>query len=200
MKPIFHTVGFSPEQSKALSILRRKLPLDRNCVIPQLPPAHEMCQTGKILVVEGHILTSNIPRGENWLWNQSRARQQACDRNGTMKIQFCKLNTRKTKVAPPTQVTPSLKIWIFHLHYQNSEKYSAIWCEKGFKESSYTQDSQYFFDYPSSSSNIVGSDSCEELSIHQFQFLRPFVSDSVAISLGWAEPDQLETEFKPHSL
>lgn len=200
MKPFFNTTGFSPEQCKALSVLRRRLPLDRNTVVQQLPSAIEMCQTGKILVTEGHISTSNIPRGENWLWNQSRARQHAVDRNATVKILFCKLNTRRTKFAPPTENVPSLKIWIFHLDYQNSEeKYSAIWCERGFKDT-YVPQENHYFDYPiepAPSANIVGSDSCEELSIHELQFLRPFVSESVAISLGWAPG---APNFRHHSL
>src|SRR5690606_20217719 len=68
----------------------------------------------------------NLPREDEWAWNQSSAKATA--RLDSVTTTFYKLNVRKRRSC---LIPPSYKIWIFDLE---GNKYF-LWCEKGISSS-----------------------------------------------------------------
>lgn len=155
----FRASGLTNEQRNALRVLESVFPLEEEN-ITDVPPLAQLCTRGSIHYIEGHLSTMNLPRGDDWLWNQSRPKHETQDTEMNIKVSFFKLNTRKSRSTRNIQNPPPIKIWIFLL--DTGEKLcSVIWCERGYDNSR------------------------EELSLEQLQFLSPFVTEEVAISLGW---------------
>lgn len=169
MPVTFKSAGFSPEQCKALSVVESILPVNQKKVQNVIPTLDEICTTGSLFIIEGKISTAKIPRGNKWLWNQSRARKETKDITGTMKLLFFKLNTRKSRAAPHAPYPPPLKVWVFIVNCSKDKTYSVLWCERGFKEQISTIKPQ------------------KEILLEDLLFLRPYVSESAACTFGWSE-------------
>merc|ERR1711907_497504 len=87
----------------------------------------EQIITGKTFFTINTFKTSMLPKGQGWVWNQSRSRN-TIQRFGHQ-IDFYKVNARKAKYSPYS-VAPSYKVWIFHIK-SDSEGFSFLWCERG---------------------------------------------------------------------
>lgn len=186
--PTFNNKGFSPEQCKALSVIESVLPIKQTRTT--MPTLEEICKTGSLFILEGKISTSKIPRGNKWLWNQSRARKETKDSSSSTKLLFFKLNTRKSRAAPNAPYPPPLKVWVFIVTSTFEKTHSVLWCERGFNEAK--------TDLPKEEDEELEFDDFviepKDVSLEELQFLRPFLSDTTATALGW------ETNYNCESL
>merc|ERR1712137_125015 len=82
------------------------------------------------------VNTASLPRGDTWLWNQSRSRKTITDYTGNITLSFYKLNTRTSK--QHATIAPNHKMWVSNLTIlpQNKE-ISFVWCERGHQASSF---------------------------------------------------------------
>ena len=116
----------SPEQQKALKVLEKNIGLIRTAISLEDLSIDMLTIEDAKHYVTGYVNTPNVPRGAEWIWNQSRGRQIITTHSG-LKCEYFKLNTRKSKTS---DVTPPLfKLWVFQLHFPKPITF--FWCEKG---------------------------------------------------------------------
>ena|SRR3990167_7685047 len=108
------------------------------------------------------LKTKTLPRGGDWLWNQSRSRQHVTTDDGTQ-IVFYKLNTRKVRKVEGE--SPPYKIWIFNIRFIDCQTLSFLWCERG-------EQNEIMLE--------ISPVSLEDLS-----FLSPFASETCSKMFGW---------------
>ena len=77
--------------------------------------------------------TKRIPSGNNWRWNQSRAKKEIYLQQYNAQVVIAKLIARKTK---DSDTAPNYKLWQFTVTflYSKREPLVVLWCEKGRKE------------------------------------------------------------------
>lgn len=153
--------SLTPEQTRALSVLEDALPVIKTTSVPCVPPLEETTISDNRLFILQNISTSSLPRGDTWLWNQSRARQKITDFTKNIFVSFYKLNTRSAKhvrVDPP-----NYKMWVFNLSIQPYNKQlTFLWCERG-----------------------QVRPPIDELNLEDLDFLAPFLVVSQAEEFGW---------------
>merc|ERR1711943_62816 len=120
------------------------------------------------LFINQTIQNSQLPRGGDWLWNQSRAKVLVDNFLDNYSVEFFKLNNRRTRTC--TTTIPSYKIWIYLIGVtRQPQSFTFIWCEKGRKNELNT-----------TSTRQLDSELLQELN-----FLRRFVSQETASEFGW---------------
>lgn len=153
--------SFTPEQSRALTVLEDTLPLIKTISVPSVPPLEETTISDNRIFILQNVSTASLPRGDTWLWNQSRARKKVTDLTGNVFVSFYKLNTRSARhvsVDPP-----NYKMWVFNLNIQpHNKNLTFLWCERG-----------------------QSRPSIDELQIEDFGFLAPFLGFAQAEEFGW---------------
>lgn len=118
----------TPEELKAIGILRTHLTNWEQEIVEDVR-LEDLCRTNHTMFLRDEIKTSLLPRGIEWLWNQSRSRQFIFLDEDTQ-VCFFKLNTRNAKGA--TQPHPCYKLWVFIVNYlMKGFSITFIWCEKG---------------------------------------------------------------------
>lgn len=191
---MFGREGCSPEQSRAMDVLEEALPLIKELAVAEQPNLDELCITNAKFFFPGKITTASIPRGNGWVWNQSRAKITMNDLTENIELCFYKLNTRKIK----TSEVPHYKIWVFTLHILPPSKcFSFLWCERGIEPIDTNNNNETnkdvndeintdgFYENPDTQDVDVKLPDFDELSLAEFAFLKPFISEEIAKSLGW---------------
>jgi len=172
----FYSNGFTPEECRALFVVEQILPISMQQFI-KAPTVEDLCVSGSITCIQGKLTTKKLPREKSWLWNQSRAPSKTKDVTGSINLQFNKFNTRKSTRTPNAPQPPRLKIWLFTLTYNTGEVCSVVWCEKGFPSVRNLS--------TKAPEQVEDNELSEDLSLSDLKFLRPFVSEDIAESLGW---------------
>ena len=95
------------------------------------PKVEDDCwmKTGTVSIYTCRIKPAYVPSGNNWKWAQSKGRKTVPMENENMTIDIFKILPRR-KDKESSFPVPSLKLWIFHLRFENKCN-SVIWCEKG---------------------------------------------------------------------
>ena len=127
---MFQRPKLSREQSKALTVLEENL-----SNIKELTEQSMVCLN--VLSTQDYkgfffrkVNTPDLPRGDTWLWNQSRSRKQVKDYTGNINLSFYKLNTRSSQ--NHASIAPNNKIWVFNLTIlPNNKEIAFVWCERG---------------------------------------------------------------------
>lgn len=154
--------SFSPEQTKAIRVLEDELPNIKLLTSHSVPMLEELVEQNSKFFVFRKLSTSGLPRGNSWLWNQSRSRKIIKDYTGNIQVSFYKLNTRNKN---SNVIAPNYKIWVFNITIQpNNKVFSFLWCERG--EMSKIPD-------------------IDDLNIQDFDFLAPFLCVPCAMEFGW---------------
>merc|ERR1712000_231835 len=144
-----------------------------------------MFETGFVGFTLFPLNNHNLPREEEWAWNQSSAKTTV--RMDSMEVAtFYKLNVRKRRSC---LIPPSYKIWIYILE----EKYF-LWCEKGLApartftlgaSTPSTKTPPIYSMRERGNSRCESSVGCVSLKLEDLKFLAPFIAPSVASELGW---------------
>ena len=180
---MFSREACSPEQSRALDVLEEAIPLIKELAVSEIPTLDDLCIKDAKYFLATTITTSDIPRGNNWVWNQSRAKIATQDLTENIKLSFHKLNTRKIK---SSTTPPFHKLWVFSLHIMPPDKhYSFLWCERGLEKAAELTDE--IVQTSPEKTSPENSPSIDDLCLKEFSFLSPFVSEEIATSLGWLD-------------
>ena len=157
----FNTQHLSPEQSAAVSHLTDALKDRYSAISREELTLESVTTTNNKVLVRGDLTTAAIPKGELWIWNQSRGKQKCCCDDPSINVLFYKLNTKKARqyTIPP----PPFKLWVFRVSFNNldNEQYTFYWCEKGREE-------------------------LDQRLLADLRFLEPFVDASCAAEFGWS--------------
>ena len=133
MSAVATVQGLTPEQSRAFSVFLdafqnfNELTCLNNCLSLEY-----LTVTGTTFFTTLTLKTKTLPRGTDWLWNQSRSRKYVSINN--VQLCFYKLNTRKVN-KNSDKLSPLCKIWLFNVTtsgISESKSLSFFWCEKGF--------------------------------------------------------------------
>ena len=118
----------TPEQQRAYAVFEEMLNhwQDYLVDVEQLTVSN-ICVKNSRISTYIPLKTKTLPRGVDWLWNQSRSRQNVAV-NG-VQVCFYKLNTRKVRKSE--MEAPPYKIWIFNALFPNFQQVSFLWCERG---------------------------------------------------------------------
>ena len=124
---------YAPEERRAIRTMRESL-LES---LPIFTLPIQNCLPSDVLLegtkkfFKGFLKAKNLPKGDNWMWNQARRSQELLNFENQFNISFFKLNTRKSLRSEPTSF-PSYKVWIFHLEpVHSNDIISFYWCERG---------------------------------------------------------------------
>ena len=132
---MFSKAQLTPEQSRAVRVLEEHFVTWPHSLINRNFDLPFICKKDTFFFTETPLNTSTLPRGENWSWNQSRARQNISAVDSSISACFYKLSTRKT---PHSETkAPLFKIWIFNISIpilgkEGDKIINFMWCEKGF--------------------------------------------------------------------
>jgi len=129
------------------------------------------------IFVIGDVNRKTLPREQHWMWHQSKSRVTTEIPNG--RLILTKLNPRKLKET--SKVCPSYKLWICQiLDVTSKGDVHFVWCEKGkFNKWSAPPTTKR------GKTEKKEQQSSDTISIDDFAFLRDFVSEAVAMELGW---------------
>ena len=117
----------TPECQQAVGVLEGVLRVEALNVTKEIPSIEVVCSEGHLSVHEGAISTSQLPREEDWIWNQSRGKKTLTSPSGDKEASFFKLNTRSRNQEAP----PAIKLWVFNVQLLPSGRTLGIlWCEK----------------------------------------------------------------------
>lgn len=113
----------SPEQHRALEVLQnadlstpKKEALELTTILQHNSKFHSM----------KNLSTKDLPKGDYWIWNQSRRRETVS--SDSITVCFYKLSA---KVKPKRSfMNPGYKLWVFNIE-SKSLKSTLLWCEKG---------------------------------------------------------------------
>ena len=121
-----------------------------------------ICRTDAKFFTLQLLETTNLPRGNNWLWNKSKPKR-VVQMPDDIEISLYKLNTRKTRKAE--EEPPPYKVWIFNVTNTSSNMIlSFFWCERGAEEI-----------------EII------PVTLQDLSFLYPFTSLDSAKNFGWID-------------
>ena len=121
--------SLTPEQQRAFTVFEAMLCHWQDYLItPDQLCVERICLKDTRISTQVPLKTKTLPRGVDWLWNQSRSRQNITSSNGTQ-VCFYKLNTRKVRKSETE--APPYKIWIFNVIFPNFQQVSFLWCERG---------------------------------------------------------------------
>jgi len=163
------------EEMRALEVLKHHLRTWKdNVVHPCSLTVDVICETGKMLFVRECLKTSSLPRGEAWIWNQSRSRKVINLDDEGIQVCFYKVNSRLAKGLIAR--TRPYKLWVYNMTIQN-EEVSFLWCEKGdqtrYAAAAPTDDMMDF------QMEIL------PVTLQDLSFLKPFVTNYTATAFGW---------------
>ena len=177
----------TPEQSRALVVFEEAYQHFNDLLTTSNLSLESICITDTKIFTHQPLKTKNLPRGTDWLWNQSRSRQIVTLEDGT-NVCFYKLNTRKARKAPGE--SPLYKLWVYNITLKSNQELSFLWCERGLCE----VDEQIEVGELSD-----GEDPIEVCSVTlpELSFLRQFTTPLNASLFGW---DQDETDDTSQNL
>ena len=121
---------------------------------------------------------TKIPRENHWSWNQNNGK--VCIRVDSESIvTFRKVSPRRRF---SDQNSPSYKIWIFHTQSSTNPDDYFLLCEKGADINLPTWSVKHI---TSGIRTEIGIVHPEQLTVEQFDFLKPFISPRCAQEFGW---------------
>ena len=178
--------SLTPEQQRAFSVLEDMFSHWQDYLIhPDQFTVDKICVKNARISTHIPLKTKTLPRGVDWLWNQSRSRQNVCINEA--QVCFYKLNTRKVRKSE--MEAPPYKIWVFNALLPNFQQVSFLWCERG-DEPLLAFDIEYIMNMDDSMETEMYCknkfvQSLEEIitpvSLSDLYFLRPFASPTCAL-------------------
>ena len=169
----------TPEQRQAVQVLADSLPFwdDYLCSVDELQATKTCCSNFKAFLTE-QISYSDLHHGPTWFWNQSNAKKYILFDDGVRAV-MQKYNTRKLNKAIPSDGM-IFKLWLFFIYRSDNSFLGVfVWCEKGLSPSheQHNNSSENF--------DFFEVEQAKDLKLEDLNFLRQFVDEETAISLGW---------------
>ena len=172
----------TPEQSRALSVFETCWNnFDDLLSTATSLSLESICVTDTKIFTHLSIKTKTLPRGVDWLWNQSRSRQFVTLGNGRS-VCFYKLNTRKARKVPGE--SPPYKLWVYNITQPSCQEVSFLWCERGLEEPAETN--------PKSEEDSGSEIEVCTVTLEELAFLRQFTTPMCATLFGWDEGQEQE--------
>jgi hypothetical protein len=122
------SVVLTPEYRRVVGVLEEALSTLPYTPSRKLPDVEELLREGYLSLHPGPLVTSDLPHGFDWIWNQNRGKKVLTTTEGDKQATLIKLNTRsRTKAA-----SPAVKVWIFNvcISAPTRRTYAILWCEK----------------------------------------------------------------------
>jgi len=192
------TKDMFPEQRRALDVLSSHLLQWENHFVDDYTLPQLTRQDNRFFTSQS-LQTANLPRGDNWQWNQSRSKT-TFSLGDELRVSFCKLNTRKAKDVVTR--SPPFKVWIFHLDFLREDlTLHFAWCEKGDRAPADISTSMsvkpvkqagFHHRVPVYSENSLSTPVVElpttcidQISVEELYFLRDFIDVELGQEFGW---------------
>ena len=156
-------IPITPEQARALRVFESSYPEFEALLFSDdtLFTIDNICITNQKFFSYVPLKTKTLPRGTDWLWNQSRSRVRLTLDNG-LNLIFYKLNTRKVRQA--RNEPPNYKIWVFNATSPDHKSFSFFWCERG---------------------EDMMEIEIKPVTLSDLSFLLPYASPACALLCGW---------------
>jgi len=149
--------NFTPEYSNAVRVLLSTLGSSMKASAVITP---EILYEGNIQKISRTFHAREIPAGDSWRWNQTKARKEI-QLDNSVRVEFFKLSPRRKGPMPKDIPLPQMKLWQFKVITLTGEYY-LLWCERGNSQS---------------------------VNLKDFSFLAPFMEDSTLVEQLWPRED-----------
>ena len=174
------TGPLTPEQRTAIKVLQDCLPNWNQYYCEDLTQS-EICYTDYKAFTPHKLSYSDLQHGTDWTWNQSNAKKEVLLENDIYVV-IQKFNTRKKRKCASNGLI--FKLWMFSVFRYTDSTFLGIfvWCEKGNPSPPETTivDETLYSELIASQKQVNTS-----ITLQDLEFLRPFVDEATATSLGW---------------